>query len=204
MHLTLIGKKLGMTQIYDEANRLIPVTAVEVGPCKVVQVKTSEKEGYDGVPRPLRGHFKKAGLAPLRELREFRTEGAEETFEPGQDLTVSRFEEGQTVDIIGACKGRGFQGVVKRWGFHGGPASHGSMFHRRGGSYGQCQWPGEIWKGKKMPGHMAPRRRTVQNLQVVKVVEDKNVLLLKGSVPGPRQGLLLIRNAKKRKPAAVS
>ncbi|MGF1484630.1 MAG: 50S ribosomal protein L3 [Opitutales bacterium] len=216
MQLTLIGKKLGMTQVYDENNRLVPVTAVEVGPCPIVQVKSKEKEGYEAVQigyipqkqhrvsQPLQGHFKKAGVEPTRILKEFRTEGREDSFEAGgEPLTVARFSEGQMIDVIGQTKGRGFQGVVKRWGFAGGPASHGSMFHRRGGSYGQCQWPGEVWKGKKMPGHMGNTRRTVQNLQVVKIFEEKNILFIKGSVPGPREGILLIREAKKTKRSAA-
>lgn len=198
-----------MTQLFDGENRLIPVTVVEAGPCPVVQVKSEEKDGYHAVQigfktqkaqrinKPQIGHFAKAGVEPTRELREFRTEGLEEELKVGDVLTVARFEEGQKVDIIGTTKGAGFQGVMKRWGFHGGPASHGSMFHRRGGSYGQCQWPGEVNKGRKMPGHKGDKRRTTQNLVVVKVLEDKNLILLKGSVHGPKGGTVYIRTAKK-------
>jgi len=211
MSLTLIGKKVGMTQVYDEGNNLIPVTVVEAGPCPVTQVKNKERDGYEAVQvgfgeqKPHRltkaqqGHLGKAGVDAVRTTREFRTDGSGENYEAGEVLTVARFEAGQKVDVIGTSKGRGFQGVVRRYGFAGGPASHGSMFHRRGGSYGQCQWPGEVDKGRPMPGHMGSTRRTVQNLRIVKVIEDKNLLLLKGSFPGPNGGTVLIRTAKKQK-----
>jgi len=211
MSFTLIGKKIGMTQIYDDANQLVPVTVVEAGPCPVVQVKSSEKDGYEAVQigfgaqkehrtsKPLQGHFAKAKVEPVHELREFRTGDHDGDYNVGDVLTVAKFEEGQKVDVIGVTKGKGFQGVVKRWGFHGQPASHGSMMHRRGGSYGQCQWPGEIWKGKKMPGHDGHVRRTTQNLRVVKVIEDKNLLLIKGSVHGPNGGTVYVRTAVKKK-----
>lgn len=203
-----------MTQLFDGDNRLIPVTVIEAGPCPVVQVKSQDKDGYSAVQigylaqkehrvnKPQVGHFAKAGVEPTKELREFRTEALEEELKVGDVLTVSRFEAGQKVDIIGTTKGAGFQGVMKRWGFHGGPASHGSMFHRRGGSYGQCQWPGEVNKGRKMPGHMGDKRRTTQNLTVVKVLEDKNLILLKGSVHGPKGGTVYVRTAKKTRKAS--
>ncbi|WOO43487.1 50S ribosomal protein L3 [Rubellicoccus peritrichatus] len=214
MSFTLIGKKVGMTQLFDGDNRLVPVTVVEAGPCPVVQVKSQDKDGYSAVQigfssqkahrvnKPQLAHFAKAGVEPTKELREFRTEALEEELKVGDVLTVSRFEAGQKVDIIGTTKGAGFQGVMKRWGFHGGPASHGSMFHRRGGSYGQCQWPGEVNKGRKMPGHKGDKRRTTQNLTVVKVLEDKNLILLKGSVHGPKGGTVYIRTAKKTRKAS--
>lgn len=200
-----------MTQLYDEAGKLVPVTVIELGPCPIVQVKTADTDGYTAVQigysekkehrtsKPMQGHFSKAKVAPQYELREFRTDGSDREFEVGQVLTVTEFEAGQDVDIIGTTKGKGFQGVMKRYGFKGGRASHGSMFHRRGGSYGQCQWPGEIAKGKKMPGHMGSVSRTTQNLSVVKVIEDKNLLLVKGSVHGAKGGIVYVRNAKKRK-----
>ncbi len=203
-----------MTQVYDGENRLIPVTVVEVGPCPVTQVKSSDSDGYEAiqiayspqkeqrVSAPMRGHFKKAGVEPHSYLTEFRWEGRDEAFSVGDVLTVGRFAEGQTVDVVGVTKGRGFQGVVKRWGFKGGPASHGSMFHRRGGSFGMCQWPGEVLKGKKMPGRMGGTSRTVQNLQVVRIVEDKNLILVKGSLPGPNGSTVLVREAKKQKKAS--
>jgi len=203
-----------MTQIYDGENRLVPVTVVEAGPCPVVQVKSDDKDGYQAVQigfgpqkehrvnKPQLAHFKKAGVAPVQSLREFRTEDMGADYKVGDVLTVEHFEEGSNVDIIGTTKGAGFQGVVKRWGFHGGPASHGSMFHRRGGSFGQCQWPGETAKGKKMPGHKGDKRRTTQNLKVVKVIAEKNLLLLKGSVHGPKGGTVYIRTAVKQKRAS--
>ncbi|MFU8847354.1 MAG: 50S ribosomal protein L3 [Opitutales bacterium] len=210
MNVALLGKKIGMTQVFDEENRLIPVTVIEAGPCPVTQVKSVEKDGYDAVQIGYRaqkehrlskaalGHFKKAGVEPVAELQEFRTNG-DTGFNVGDTLTVEKFEEGQKIDVIGTSKGRGFQGVVKRYGFAGGPASHGSMFHRRGGSYGMCQWPGHVIKGKKMPGHMGDVRRTVQNLQIVKVVAEKNLILIKGSIPGSRGSLVTIRTAVKNK-----
>ena len=212
MKVALLGKKIGMTQVFDENNRLIPVTVIEAGPCPVTQVKSDEKDGYSAVQigyRPQKdhrlskaalGHFKKAGVEPLAELREFRVE-AEGELNVGDVLTVEKFEAGQKIDVIGTSKGRGFQGVVKRYGFHGGPASHGSMFHRRGGSYGMCQWPGHVIKGKKMPGHMGDKQRTVQNLTVVKVLADKNLILGKGSIPGSRGSLVTVRTAVKNKKA---
>ena len=210
MKVALLGKKIGMTQVFDENNRLVPVTVIEAGPCPVTQVKTSEKDGYSAVQIGFRaqkehrlskaalGHFKKAGVEPLAELREFRVEDESE-LNVGDVLTVEKFEAGQKIDVIGTSKGRGFQGVVKRYGFAGGPASHGSMFHRRGGSYGMCQWPGHVIKGKKMPGHMGDVQRTVQNLTVVKVLADKNLILVKGSIPGSRGSLVSVRTAVKSK-----
>lgn len=214
MSFTLIGKKIGMTQVYISDNSLVPVTVVEVGPCPVVQVKNQESDGYKAVQigfkpqkeyrvgKPVAGHFKKAGIEPHHILREFRSEALDKEFNVGDVLTVGSFEEGQRVDVIGTTKGHGFQGVVKRFRFGGGPASHGSMFHRRGGSFGQCQWPGEIAKGKKMPGHMGSVRRTTQNLTVVKVLAEKNILLVKGSVHGANGGTVLVRVAKKQKRSA--
>lgn len=210
MNVALLGKKIGMTQVFDEENRLIPVTVIEAGPCPVTQVKSMETDGYDAVQigyRPQKaqrlskaalGHFKKAGVEPVAELQEFRTSGDAE-LNVGDILTVEKFEAGQKIDVIGTSKGRGFQGVVKRYGFDGGPASHGSMFHRRGGSYGMCQWPGHVIKGKKMPGHMGDVRRTVQNLQIVRVVAEKNLILIKGSIPGSRGSLVTVRTAVKTK-----
>jgi len=199
-----------MTQVFDDENRLVPVTVIEAGPCPVTQIKSTEKDGYDAVQigyRPqkehrlskaARGHLAKAGVDPVSELQEFRTNGDIE-LNLGDVLTVENFEAGQKIDVVGTTKGRGFQGVVKRYGFAGGPASHGSMFHRRGGSYGMCQWPGHVIKGKKMPGHMGDVQRTVQNLNVVKVVPEKNLILIKGSVPGARGTLLTVRSAIKQK-----
>lgn len=201
-----------MTQVFDDENRLIPVTVIEAGPCPVTQIKSAEKDGYDAVQIGFRAqkerrlskaeleHLKKAGVGPVAELSEFRTNGESEV-KVGDTLTVEHFKAGQKIDVIGTSKGRGFQGVVKRHGFAGGPASHGSMFHRRGGSYGMCQWPGHVIKGKKMPGRMGGDQRTVQNLEVVKVVVEKNLLLIKGSIPGSRGGLVAVRTAIKTKAA---
>ena len=203
-----------MTQVYDEANRLVPVTVIEVRPCPIVQVKTLDSDGYNAVQigfneqtekrvaKPQQGHFKKSGARLCSQLGEFRTDDVAE-YKVGDTLTVTKFEVGQKVDVIATVKGRGFQGVVKRWNFDGGPGGHGSMFHRRGGSYGQCQWPGEVDKGKKMPGHMGDVRRTVQNLHVVKVIEDKNLLLVKGSLPGSNGSTVYVRTAKKQKQKAA-
>ncbi len=199
-----------MTQVYDGENRLLPVTVVEAGPCYVTQVKTSDSDGYNAIQigygaknarnvnKSEIGHFKKAKVDPVAALSEVRFKESPE-FNVGDKLTVSGFEEGQKVDIVGVTKGKGFQGVVRRYNFSGGNATHGSMTHRRGGSYGQCQWPGRIYKGRKMPGQMGNVRRTVQNIQVVKVLEKKNVLLLKGSLPGSNGSQVMIRTAKKSK-----
>ncbi len=213
MSFILIGKKIGMTQVYDSQNRLLPVTVIEAGPCHVTQVKTADSDGYEAVQigfgpqkasrvsKAVQGHVKKAGVDPVRVLREFRnTKG--DSYEAGQALTVEMFSEGDRVDVIATSKGHGFQGVMKRHGFAGGPASHGSMTHRRGGSYGLCQDPGRVMKGKKMPGHMGATRRTVQNLDVVKILPEKNVILVKGSLPGANGSLVTIRPAKKQKRAA--
>jgi len=188
----------------------VPVTVIEAGPCPVTQIKTADKDGYEAVqigflaqkahrlPKAALGHFKKAGVEPVSQLSEFRLTG-ESDLNLGDILTVERFEAGQKIDVIGTSKGRGFQGVVKRYGFAGGPASHGSMFHRRGGSYGMCQWPGHVIKGKKMPGHMGDVQRTVQNLEIVKVIADKNLILVKGSIPGSRGSVVTVRTAVKNK-----
>ena len=210
MKIALIGKKIGMTQVYDENNHLVPVTVIEAGPCPIVQIKSVDSDGYDSIQLGYKsqkksrlskaelGHLNKAKVNPVSTLQEFRTNG-DINFNVGDVLTVDQFSEGQKIDIIGTSKGRGFQGVVKRYGFSGGPASHGSMFHRRGGSYGMCQWPGHVIKGKKMPGHMGDARRTVQNLKIVKVLADKNIILIKGSIPGSKNSLLTIRTAVKNK-----
>ena len=185
MSKILIGKKLGMTQIFDEGNNMVAVTVVEAGPCPVTQVKTAQSDGYEAVQigfgaqkeqrvsKPSLGHLKKAGVAPVRKLMEFRVENASE-YKPGDVLTVSAFQEGQIVDIIGTTKGRGFQGVMKRYNFAGQPETHGHMMHRRPGSVGCRQTPGHIYKGRKMPGHMGQVRRTTQNHPIVKILEDKN------------------------------
>lgn len=212
MSSTILGKKLGMTQVYDAANVLVPVTVVEAGPNPVVQVKTVETDGYNAVQvgfdkKKVKNtaagelaHAKKGGLekAP-RVLSEIRLEGAS-TLKVGDVITVTSFSEGQLVDVIGVSKGKGFQGVVKRFRTAGGPASHGSMFHRRIGSIGMRQTPGRSWKNQSMPGHMGSERRTVQNLTVVKVIADKNILLIKGAIPGANGDDVIVRSAIKGQP----
>lgn len=215
MLTTLLGKKVGMTQVFDEGNTLVPVTVIQAGPCPVVQVKTVESDGYNAiqigygerkaknVSKALQGHLKKHQAPLCRTLREVRCPEAPAQ-KVGDLLTVSEFQAGEKIDIIGITKGRGFQGVVKRFRFAGGPASHGSMFHRRGGSYGMCQWPGHTIKGKKMPGHMGQVTRTVQNLRVIRVDEERNLILVKGSIPGANGDEIMVRKAKKAHLRALS
>ncbi|MDG1356486.1 MAG: 50S ribosomal protein L3 [Opitutales bacterium] len=212
MKLELLGKKLGMSQVYDEDNNLVPVTIIEAGPCPVLQVKTVETDGYASVQigynpkgkspnkvnRATKGHAAKANAEPQQISKEFRLP-TDHQFEAGNSITVTDFADISMVDVVSTTKGKGFQGVVKRWNFGGGPASHGSMFHRRGGSYGLCQWPGRVFKNKKMPGHMGDVQRTTQNLKVVKTIPEKNLILIKGSIPGHKGGILSIRVAKKLK-----
>ena len=208
----LIGKKVGMTQVYSEQGVLIPVTVIEAGPCVVTGVKTSERDGYTAVQlgygsrkaknvtKARKGHFAKAGItgdtlpAVLREIRG-------EEAEPGTVVKADIFAAGEYLDIVGFTKGRGFQGVVKRYNFGGGRASHGGAWTRRTGSIGCCEWPGRVNKGKKMPGHMGNTRCTVQNLEVIRVMAEENVILVKGAVPGANGGILVIKSALK-KPAA--
>lgn len=201
-----------MTQVYDDANTLVPVTVIKAGPCPVTQIKTAQSDGYEAVQigfgaqkqqrmtKPALGHFKKAGTDALRKLAEFRVENASE-FKLGDVITVAKFSEGQMVDIIGTTKGRGFQGVMKRYNFDGQPETHGHMMHRRPGSVGCRQTPGHVYKGRKMPGHMGQVRCTTQNHPIVKVLEDKNILLIKGSIPGAKGDIVIVRPAKKAKKA---
>lgn len=201
----LIGRKVGMTQIFDEEGNVVPVTVIQAGPCTVVQKKTKEKDGYIAVQlgfeeekklkkvtKPLEGHFQKSGLPPFKVLREFKFDESTEIKE-GDQFSVDIFRPGEKVDVIGTSKGKGFAGVVKRWGFRGGKASHGSMFHRAPGSIGASAFPSRVFKGKKLPGHMGHRRVTVKNLTVVRADKERNLLLVKGAVPGAKGGLLLIR-----------
>ena len=210
---TLIGKKIGMTQVYDAQNVLVPVTVVEAGPCPVVQIKTIESDGYNAVQlgfgaqkaknasKAEANHAKKAGLESTpRLLNEVRLTEAF-SGKAGDVLTVAVFAEGQIVDVLGVSKGKGFQGVVKRFRVGGGPASHGSMFHRRIGSIGMRQTPGRSWKNQRMPGHMGTDNRTVQNLRVVKIIADKNLILVNGSIPGANGDDVIIRSGKKAKKA---
>jgi large subunit ribosomal protein L3 len=206
---SLLGTKIGMTQVYDAQNVLVPVTVVEAGPCAIVQVKTAETDGYNAVQigfsrkkernasKAELAHAKKAGVDHVpRVLSEVRLP-ASPALKVGDVVTVSAFQEGQLVDVIGITKGKGFQGVVRRFRVAGGPAAHGSMFHRRIGSIGMRQTPGRSWKNQSMPGHMGGERRTVQNLRVVKVIADKNLLLVKGAIPGANGDDVLVRLAIK-------
>lgn len=201
----ILGKKLGMTQVFDDTGNAVPVTVVQAGPCVVVQVKTPERDGYEAVQvgleparranRPRRGHFARAGVEPLRYLREFRFEGAAQ-LEPGQSITVELFEPGDQVDVTGISKGKGFAGGVKRHGFGRGPMTHGSKYHRGPGSL-QSRDAARVFKGRKLPGRMGGARVTVQNLEVVRVDPERHLLLIRGAVPGPRGALLQVRAAKK-------
>ena len=203
----LIGKKLGMTRIFDTDGLAVPVTVIEAGPCFVVQRKTSDKDGYEALQlgferRPLgkcnkpgKGHFEKHGAkSGFKYLREVRLEQGGD-FEEGQEITVEQFAVGDRVDVVGTSKGKGFAGTVKRWNFHRGPMTHGSMNHRAPGSIGASAYPSRVVKGKKMPGQMGNARVTMKNLEVVDVRPEENLLLVKGAIPGPRQGLVLIQKA---------
>ena len=208
MKKAIIGKKVGMTQIFDEKGNVIPVTVIEAGPCTVAQVKTVETDGYDAVQlgfgdvkdkhltKPEKGHFAKANVEAKKHLREFRVDSIE-NFKVGDEVKADVFEAGDKIDVQGTSKGKGFQGVIKRHGQHRGPMGHGSMYHRRPGSMGSTSTPGRVFKGKKLPGHMGRVTITIQNLDVVRVDMDKNVILLKGSVPGAKGSILKIKSAVK-------
>lgn len=201
----LIGKKLGMTQVFDES-RLTPVTVIEAGPCQVVAVRTKERDRYEAVQlsfgevkerklsKPELGHLKKNQASPSRVLREFRKDG-EATV--GQFVTVGMFKKGDWVDVIGVSKGKGFQGVVKRHHYAGGPESHGSMFHRAPGSIGASSFPSRVWKGKTLPGQMGSERVTVQRLKVIESRSEENLIFLRGAVPGAANGVVVVRKSKK-------
>lgn len=206
----LIGKKLGMTSIYDDKGAAVPVTVLEVGPCVVVQRKDEARDGYSAVQlgyaeqkeqrlsKPKLGHYKKAGLEAHRVLREFRVT-ADTEVAVGDVVDVRAFEEVNFVDVVATGKGRGFQGVVKRYDFGGGRASHGGGWLRRTGSIGMCEFPGRVFKGKKMPGHMGSKRVTTQNLRVMQVRADENLILIKGSIPGANGGIVTVKEALKKK-----
>lgn len=207
MKKAILGRKVGMTQIFDEKGKAIPVTVVEAGPCTVVQVKTKDADGYEAIQlgfgeikdkkltKPAKGHFTKANVTPVKHLREFRLE--EISYNVGDEIKADIFTAGEAVDVTGTTKGKGFQGVIKRHGQSRGPMGHGSMYHRRPGSMGSTSTPGRVYKGKNLPGHMGVETVTVQNLEVVKVDLDKNVILIKGSVPGNKGAILKIRNSVK-------
>jgi large subunit ribosomal protein L3 len=206
----ILGKKVGMTQIFDDRGEVIPVTVIEAGPCFVAQIKTVEKDGYSAVQlgseetkpkylsRPETQHLQKSELPPLRHLREFRDVDDNGEMAEGQKLTVDVFEHGEFVDVTGVSKGRGFAGVVKRYGFSGGPKTHGQSDRLRApGSIGACTTPGRVFKGKRMPGRMGGDRVTAQGLKVVLVDPERNLLAVRGAVPGAKNGLLMIRQARK-------
>lgn len=208
MEKAIIGKKIGMTQIFDEKGLVVPVTAIEAGPCVVAQVKTIENDGYNAIQlgygdvkenrinRPEKGHFTKANITAKKHLREFRVSDVADVT-VGSEVKADVFEAGDKIDVQGTSKGKGFQGVIKRHGQSRGPMGHGSMYHRRPGSMGSTSTPGRVFKGKKLPGHMGVQTVTIQNLDVVKVDLDKNVILVKGSVPGPKGAILKIRKTVK-------
>ena len=203
----ILGIKVGMTQIFDESGKAVPVTLVEAGPCVVMQKKNPENNGYNAIQvgfynlkekkanKPQKGHFKKANVKPMRYIREFRVERADD-YEIGQEITSDIFSSGEIVDVTGTSKGKGFAGGVKRHNFARGSMGHGSKYHRRSGSLG-AKGPARVFKGRKMPGHMGGSRVTVQGLEVVKVYPDKNLIIIKGAIPGPRKGLVIIKNSTK-------
>ena len=204
---TILGRKLGMTQVWDEADNVVAVTVIEAGPCVVAQRKTRETDGYDAVQlgfgdvkasrvnKPMAGHFAKAGVEPVRYLREVRVDADDET-KAGDVVTVESFKDVQRVDVVGTSKGKGYQGTIRRWNFACGPMTHGSRNQRRPGSIGQCAYPGEVRKGLHMAGRMGGDRVTVKNLTVVSVDEDQNLLLVRGAVPGGKGGLVQVRKVR--------
>jgi large subunit ribosomal protein L3 len=204
----ILGRKLGMTQIYVEDGTAIPVTVIQAGPCLVVQRKTAETDGYEAVQiglveerpakvnQPQGGHFKKAGVAPVRRVEELPLSAGED-LKPGDEVKASIFEEKEWVDVVGTSKGKGYQGVVKRHGFGGGRATHGSMFHRAPGSIGSSAYPSRVFPGMRAGGRMGGERVTVKNLQIVKIDAERNLIYVRGAVPGPKSGYLAIRRAKR-------
>jgi len=206
----MMGKKVGMTQVFDENDLCIPVTVIEAGPCTVIQMKTVDNDGYVAVKigfsgiiekklnKPDKGIFSKLKVSPKKYVREFRID--EGNFEVGQEIKITdMFQAGDKIDVTGISKGKGFQGTIKRYGQKGGPESHGSMYHRRPGSMGSNTSPARVFKGKKLPGHMGVDKITIQNLDVIKVDAERNLLLVRGAVPGPKGNLLAIKNSVKAK-----
>jgi large subunit ribosomal protein L3 len=205
----ILGKKIGMTQMFNDAGLAIPVTVIQAGPCAVVQKKTVENDGYTALKlgfgevqekrlnKPDKGLFAKIKVASKKYLKEFRTDDADK-YEVGQEIKVAdMFSDGDIIDVSGISKGKGFQGTIRRYGQTGGPETHGSMYHRRVGSMGAGTSPGRVFKGKKEPGHMGTDKVTVQNLNVVKVDAERNLLIVKGAVPGPKGGLVVVKGAVK-------
>ena len=202
----ILGRKIGMTQVWDEDDNVVPVTVIQAGPCAVSQVKTQATDGYDAVQigfgdikaknvnKPMAGHFAKAGVEPVRFLREVRVENGEE-HKVGEVVTVADFADVEKVDVIGTSKGKGFAGVMKRYGFAGGPGGHGAHFHRAPGSVGMCATPSRVLKGMRLPGHMGCDTVTVKNLTVMRVDEEQNLILVKGAIPGGKNGIVRVRMA---------
>ena len=203
---TILGRKLGMTQVWDEDDNVVPVTVVQAGPCTVSQVKTKETDGYEAVQigfgditakhvnKPMAGHFAAHGVEPMRYLREVRVDNASE-YNTGDQVTVADFAEVKAVDVIGTSKGKGFQGTIKRWNFSRGPMAHGSRNQRKPGSIGQCAYPARVRKGLHMAGHMGDERVTVKNLKLVRVDAEQNLMLVKGAVPGGKNAIVQVRMA---------
>lgn len=206
---SIMGKKIGMTQIFDENGVMIPVTVVEAGPVVVTQIKTEETDGYNAVQvgfgevkekhvnKPMKGHFAKAGVALKKHVKELRPEDGVENYSLAQEIKVDIFEVGEKIDVTGISKGKGFQGSIKRHGQSRGPETHGSHYHRAPGSMGSASDPSKVRKGKKLPGHMGHTRVTIQNLEVARVDVEKNLILIKGAIPGPKKGLVVIKTAVK-------
>lgn len=203
----ILGKKVGMTQLFVEGGEMIPVTVIEAGPCYVVQKKTIETDGYNAIQvgfdqkreklvnKPLKGHFTKAQVQTLRHLKELSVENIDE-YQVGQEIKADVFNAGEHIDVVGTSKGKGFAGGIKRHGFQRGPMAHGSKYHRRPGSLG-AKGPARVFKGRKLPGRMGGDRVTVQNLEVVRIDTERNLLIVKGAVPGPKGGLLIVKSSVK-------
>ncbi|MEA4883228.1 MAG: 50S ribosomal protein L3 [Clostridia bacterium] len=209
MGRAILGRKIGMTQIFEEDGRVHPVTVVEAGPCYVVQRKHTASDGYEAIQvgfgemrerlanKPIAGHFAKAKMKPKKHLREFRVESAD-AFQVGQEIKADQWSAGDVVDVTGASRGRGFAGTIKRWNFHRGPMSHGSMYHRRVGSLGATA-PARVFKGRKLPGRLGGERVTTQGLRVIRVDAERNLLMIRGAVPGANGGLVIVRDSVKAK-----
>ena len=208
MKKAIIGRKVGMTQLFTADGKMLPITVIEAGPCPVVQKKTVEHDGYEAlqvgfapireklVTKPMLGHFKKASVGAHRYVKEIKLDNAAE-YEAGQVITVDMFETGDKVDVTGKSRGKGFQGVIKRWNQSRGRMTHGSRYHRRVGSMSACSYPGEVFKHKNLPGHMGSERITVQNLEVVRVDAERNLLLVKGAIPGAKGSLVVVKSTVK-------
>ena len=208
MQKAILGQKIGMTQIFDENGKVIPVTAIKAGPCSVVQVKTKENDGYEALQvgfidtvekklnKPAKGHFDKSKAGYKKVLREFRLDSIE-GMQVGDEIKADIFAAGEKIDVSGISKGKGYAGTIKRWGTHRGPMTHGSGYHRGPGSMGACSSPSRVYKGKRLPGHLGNEKVTVQNLDVVRVDMDNDLILIKGAVPGPKGGIVVIKNTVK-------